>query len=69
MTEIPFEWLMADALLLATGLYAAVGWCPFLIDLVEWNRDPVTLRKAGILFFGMFIPLAVCWLFIEIFVL
>ncbi len=67
MTDIPFIVLLANTLLLLTGLFTATIWCPFMIRITEWHKEPRMFAKASILLVGLFIPLAVCWGFVVLF--
>jgi len=69
MSEIPFEWLVADALIIAMGLFTAIDWCPFLIYLTKWREDPITIQKVVVLGGGLFVPLLICWGIIQLFIL
>ena len=61
MTEVPFEVLMADLCILCGGL-VTVPWCKVLTEILRWHTEPPTLKKAVILFVGIFIPLGVFYL-------
>lgn len=67
MVDVPDVVLLADGLLLLAALFTALVWCPFMIRITEWHKDPVTLRKMAILFVGLFVPLALTWFFVELF--
>ena len=67
MSDIPFIVLLADAFLLASGLFTAMAWCPFLVEILKWHTEPPTLKKTLILCFGLFIPIVITYILVMIF--
>ncbi len=67
MTDVPFIVLLTDLLLLLTGLFTATIWCPFMIRITEWHKEPRMFAKAGLMLVGLLIPLATCWFFVALF--